>query len=368
MPTVVFIQFTNPEAYPPLEHSSQMLVNAGMTCVFLARENHLTGKITFRQIQGRTIEWYPFEFSWMGNRTTYLLFTVWALVKVLWVRPKMVYLSDPLSTPIGTLLLTLGFSCIYHEHDSPDDTMCSSPLMTFRKFVSERTTANVFPNELRAQRTLSSKALRTLQIVRNFPEAREVVPAKGSQHEVCQLIYFGSIVPSRLPLAFFEELGKQERPLQFHLIGYDPTELGNHLSAIEHVFNGFPHLQLKYHGALPRNQMLEIARGCDVGLLLFSKTQDINESAMSGASNKIYDYLAAGIPMVCFESKEFDELKLSIKGIYPFSESASTADLICNLQHKYASATARKELQEQILNGLNYEQEFERILHLISKP
>jgi hypothetical protein len=72
--------------------------------------------------------------------------------------------------------------------------------------------------------------------------------------------------------------------------------------------------------------------------------------------------------MICYASKEFDELKLSIQGLYPLSESASAADLICNLHHKYASASSRRELQEQILDGLNYEQEFERILHIISKP
>ena len=59
MRKVVYIQFTNPELYPPLEHGSKILVQNGWECHFLGRHSAMTGKIAFATLSGRTVECMP---------------------------------------------------------------------------------------------------------------------------------------------------------------------------------------------------------------------------------------------------------------------------------------------------------------------
>ena len=44
---ILYVQYTNPAAYPPLEHSSTILANAGWQVLFLGREHVRTSALRF---------------------------------------------------------------------------------------------------------------------------------------------------------------------------------------------------------------------------------------------------------------------------------------------------------------------------------
>ena len=93
---IIYVQYTNPAGYPPLEHSSRILANAGWQVLFLG-----TGA------QGANILEFPphpnikvckLEFCPAGWRQKlhYFGFGFWTLFCVLCWQPKWIYASDPL--------------------------------------------------------------------------------------------------------------------------------------------------------------------------------------------------------------------------------------------------------------------------------
>jgi hypothetical protein len=111
---------------------------------------------------------------------------------------------------------------------------------------------------------------------------------------------------------------------------------------------------------------LERAAEANAGLLLFSNPNDVNEGTMVGGSNKIGDYLAAGIPMLCERTGEFEELSRELDGIDPVGEETDLTELLLRLKDRYANAGERIALQEQIKMRFNYETEFGPVLKRLS--
>jgi hypothetical protein len=85
MKRVLYIQYTNPAGYPPLEHSSRILADAG----------------------------------WR-EKLHHLLLSLGPGWTLLW-RPSWVYASEALACPAALAPGCLPWLCLaYHEHDSPD--------------------------------------------------------------------------------------------------------------------------------------------------------------------------------------------------------------------------------------------------------
>ena len=83
---------------------------------------------------------------------------------------------------------------------------------------------------------------------------------------------------------------------------------------------------------------------------------------MVGASNKIGDYLAAGIPILCFRTSEFEALSKQLNGVYPVGDDDDLIELLTQLKSRYSDPAARSALQDQIRTRCNYESEFGPVL------
>src|SRR5438477_8335185 len=57
--------------------------------------------------------------------------------------------------------------------------------------------------------------------------------------------------------------------------------------------------RVTFLGSFPRRTLLEHCRDANVGLAIMPlESNDVNEQAMTGASNKPFDYLACGLPLL----------------------------------------------------------------------
>ena len=118
---ILYVQYTNPAAYPSLGHSATILAKQGWRVLFAgagvdgveALRFSTTPNICVHQLTagtGRRRQWFR-----------YLRFCLWTVGLVLRHRPDWVYLSDPLACPAGLLIRSVtGRRLIYHEHDIPD--------------------------------------------------------------------------------------------------------------------------------------------------------------------------------------------------------------------------------------------------------
>ena len=117
---VLYLQYTNPGAYPPLEHSSRILAEAGWEVIFLGTGARGAGNLEFpKHPRIKVIRW-PFVEGGLLQKAHYLAFGIWCLLfAVIW-RPDWIYASDPLICPIALAIKKImGVKMVYHEHDSP---------------------------------------------------------------------------------------------------------------------------------------------------------------------------------------------------------------------------------------------------------
>ena len=118
---ILYLQYTNPGGYPPLEHSSRILAEDGWKVIFLGTGAKGAGNLEFAENPRiRVIRW-PFVESGLLQKAHYLAFGFWCLIFASIWRPDWVYASDPLICPIALAIKKItGVKMVYHEHDSPN--------------------------------------------------------------------------------------------------------------------------------------------------------------------------------------------------------------------------------------------------------
>jgi glycosyltransferase involved in cell wall biosynthesis len=91
-------------------------------------------------------------------------------------------------------------------------------------------------------------------------------------------------------------------PLQLILKGFVSKEYAENLRGLA-VSNGVED-RLIFIGPTGYAQVIENARSCDIGIGIHMK-QDIMNSTLGTASNKIYEYAALGLPVLVYDNKHF---------------------------------------------------------------
>jgi glycosyltransferase involved in cell wall biosynthesis len=312
MQRVLYIQYTNSAAFPPLEHSSRILADAGWQSLFLSIG--AAGIETLRFTPRKGIEVRQMSHCPPGwkQKAHYVRFALWALWWTLRWRPRWVYASDLLSCPAALLLSFLpGVRVIYHEHDSPSATNGSLFVrlsMAARRRLGSRAKLCVLPNLRRAEQfdaeihNSSFNGHRPSMVVWNCPSLEELsAPRPAHDGGDLWVLYHGSIVPPRLPLSALEALARLPERIKLCVIGYETIGHRGYVSELRETAQRLGiGSRVRFPGALPsREELLAWCRKCDVGLAFMpTASDDINMQAMVGASNKPFDYLSCGLALL----------------------------------------------------------------------
>src|SRR5262249_32593395 len=128
--TVVYVQYANPAAYPPIQNSAGILAEGGWHVVVLGISILDVARLEFPahpNIELRIAKPSPPR-GW-AQKLHYIYFCAWALAWIVRRRATWVYASDALTSPIGWLASFVpGVHVVYHEHDSPPRSQ-HSPFM-----------------------------------------------------------------------------------------------------------------------------------------------------------------------------------------------------------------------------------------------
>jgi glycosyltransferase involved in cell wall biosynthesis len=314
---LLYVQFTNPAAYPPLEHSSRMAADDGWEVVFLGTGAFGAGSLTFRPHPRITEKRLPSLPGDGRQWLRYIYFTAWVLAWVLVWRPRRVYASDFLTCPIALLLTFVpGLKVIYHEHDSPPSgtgDITRQACLVARRHLARRAARCVLPNTTRAERFARElRALENTVCVWNCPAREEVAPPRAQADEQSLwVLYHGSIVPSRLPPTVVTALAKLPASVKLRVIGYQTV---GHFGYVDQLRAMASELgvaeRVEYVGAVPtRAELLDWTRRSDVGIAFMPKVAlGRDDHAMVGASNKPFDYLANGVPLLVADLPDWRSL------------------------------------------------------------
>ncbi len=298
---IMYVQYTSPAAYPPLEHSAGLLSDRGWEVLFLGIRKHGDPSLHWPLRRGITVrELAPSGPGW-SRRLHYARFAIWVFAWIVRWRPACVYASDALSCPVVLPLSYLpGLKIVYHEHDAPPDGRAGLvPWM--RRKLAARAQVRVLPNERRARHFNRYVANhRPTFNVWNCPSRMEVSPPRASHlGRRLQLLYVGSIVPARLPPSVIEALVTLPDEVHLRVIGYVTAGHRDYATELATLARKLDvgH-RTEFVAAMPHPDLLVASRAADVGLVLMPDTDDANQQWMPGASNKPFDYLAGGLALL----------------------------------------------------------------------
>jgi glycosyltransferase involved in cell wall biosynthesis len=376
---ILYIQYTNPAAYPPLEHSSCILADSGWEVLFLG--THIAGldALIFYPNEWIKVRMLPRSQPGWRLKLHYLWYCLWVLLwAVIW-RPQWVYASDVLSTPVALLLkVILGKRVIYHEHDAPDAATATTFIrlcLITRRWLAQRSDSNILPNQERIRLFCleNSAAENKCMCVWNCPSTKEVRPSKTETIDGdFWLLFQGSVVPARLPITVLHALSKLPSQVKLRIIGYETI---GHKGYVEILKAEALRLNIServdFLGTIAaRHELLSWTKTSSVGISFMPRhTSDVNMKFMTGASNKPFEYLACGLPLLVSDLAEWQIFFVNSGCALPCNpddpESIAAA-LRWYLEHPNETREMGENGRQRILSEWNYEKQFEPVVNLLS--
>lgn len=374
---VVYVQYTNPAGYPPLEHSSQMFAEAGWDVLFLGIESWGSASFRLPKRKGIRVRQLPFRPSGWLQKLHYVAFCLWCIAWTLWNRTGWVYASELLSCPVAAILsVAFRIRVVYHEHDSPEPGGANGFLrfcMWARNVCARRAAMCILPNQQRAvQFSEHTQVAKRPVIVWNCPRLYEVRPPQNSEPARVRLLYHGSIVPERLPMTIIDALSSLPDGVTLTVVGYETVGSAGYLKALHGRGKdlGVAH-RLEIIGPVEsRVELLNICARHDVGLALMPLiAQDMNLRAMTGASNKPFDYLACGLALLTSKLPDWEQMFVDTR--YGLAcDPAAVESLVSALRwfydHPEEMRTMGERGRKRILKEWNYESQFAPVLQRLT--
>jgi glycosyltransferase involved in cell wall biosynthesis len=375
---IVYVQYTNPTAYPPLEHSSRILADSGWTVIFLATKAFTANNIMFPYNPGIRIEYMSFCKPGIVQKFHYLIYWLWVYTKILLWRPEYVYASDILSCPIAAMISFIPkIKVIYHEHDSPGGGSINTPsrfLLFIRKVVGRRAAICIFPNKERMGHFINTVSKRrNYYCVWNCPGISEVRPhPRGGVKDKIIIYYHGNISNRMLPSAIIEALTKLPDYVYLTAVGYETIDSCGYTNYLERIAEKLAVRQrVRFFGAMSRGPLYELCNSADIGFLSVpSDNLCINKQMLIGASNKIFDYLACGLALLVPDKPDWRDM--CVEPGYGLSCNTEDPESIASalrwfLEHSEEMRRMGERGRQKILKEWNYEKQFEQVKEKIEK-
>jgi len=233
----------------------------------------------------------------------YAVYAAAAAALAVRVRPHVLYASDPLAALPARLASKLsGAPIVYHEHDSPDPGALRPWIARRRAEVIRAARLIIFPNEVRARIARDELGFPSdrLRIAWNVPRRAELPVLEASSEEPLLLYYHGNISPKRVPEGIVEAVRRLDGRVRLRVAGYEaPSARGYVRRLLDLGRRSDDEPLVEFLGQFPRNRLLSEAAKAHIGLATMPRIpEDVNVRHMVGASNKAFDYMGAGLPLL----------------------------------------------------------------------
>ena len=373
---ILYLQFTNPAGYPPLEHGSRMLADAGWSVTFLGAGAFGEARnLRFPDHPGIRVKAIPYARGALARKLAYLAYCGWALAHAALQRPRWIYASDPLACLPALLCAAVSRAdLVYHEHDSPPPPAGAPALrLRLRDRVARAARLCVLPNAERAARFARETGTGSpVLCVWNCAARSEVAPRPARPRTL--LFYHGSLNAERLPFTVLAAMGRLPERVCLRFAGYASAGAPSYPDEFlaEAARLGLAG-RVRFLGTLgQRSDLLAACREAAVGLALMPMAaQDPNLRAMAGASNKPFDYMACGLALLVSDLPEWTAL--FVEPGYALAcdpgDAQSLAAAVARLDADPEDARRRGEQgARRVVEQWNYESQFAPVMAAIGKP
>lgn len=379
---IIYVQYTNPGGYPPLEHSSKILAENHWQVLFLGCLSLGSSALVFagnNNIQIRQINFMP---AGWRQKLHYIWFMIWVAAWVIKWRPQWIYASDPLSCPVALFLSYFpGIQVLYHEHDSPSPaeekqaTGFMKLVFSARYKLASRASKCILPSRERSAIFKQSTGLtRKVVTVWNCPSRKEVKEFSDKKGlGPLKLYYHGSLGEARLPFTLLEAMALNKGKVQLQIVGYETLGTSGYIDKLMRLATQLGIQDSIYISkALPRYALWDIAKQNHIGLAFMPvDSSDINFQHMIGASNKAFDYLACGLALLVSELPAWCSLYVQpgyALACNPNDPESISSALQWFIAHPLAAKQMGKRGQQRIFEEWNYEYQFAPVLDFLTNP
>ncbi len=367
MNRILSVQFTDPSGYPPIEHMAQLLAEHGWLVTLLGTGSFGENIIEMPRDPRITIQKLPAVRDRWRQKVQYLEFLYRGLQVSRKLRPQWIYASDPLSAPLALLLARfMNARVVYHEHDAPNLADGTSWLMKIavgcRNRLAQVAKICVIPQADRLRLFLAETGRKgPTYCVWNCPRAGEVQEDLPRQKPELVVYYHGSINRSRLPPQVVEAACRFKGAVQIWIAGYETAGSQGYVEEMLSLAckNRAPSA-VKWLGTIPlRRDLLKTAAQADVGISLMPmSSDDVNMTYMVGASNKPFDYMASGLPLLVSDLPAWTSLFVTTgfaRACRPQDVDSIESELRWFLEHPRERQAMSERCREQIRTSWNYE-------------
>lgn len=372
-PRVLFVQVTEAGGYPPIINAAHLMAAAGWQVLVLNAP--IAGHdVPFPADSVLMLKNMPARPSHIVRKRDYARYLLATARVAASFRPGVVYASDPLGALPGLVASRISHAnLVYHEHDSPNPGSLDSRVMRLRAKAARAACAVIFPNESRARMAQEQTGFRDeqLRVVWNLPRLAELPRLDPARHNDSTFYYHGTITPKLLPEGIVDALASGSTRMRLRILGYEaPDALGyaEHLVARGKRDGGN---FVEYLGTCPREGLIAKAAQSAVGLALFPKhSNDVNLRFLPGASNKVFDYMAAGLALLLPDTGDWQR-EFVVPGFGLSCDPENVASIASQLQCFANNAGQRRRMGEKarskIENDWNYDAAFAPVLHLLEQ-
>jgi glycosyltransferase involved in cell wall biosynthesis len=366
---VLFIQATEPAGYPPLINAAILMAEAGWDVTFLAAPIAGNRMLlpTHPRIAVHAIAERP---SHVIGRLAYLRYSAAAAQLALRLRPDVVYASDPLGALPGLLAARLaGARLVYHEHDTPAPGSLRPSLSRARAAAAQRAHLVVFPNEKRSRLAKAELGFvqDRLRIVWNLPRRAELPSLVAHPDSPLILYYHGNIAPDRLPVTVIEAVRRLDGRVCLRIAGPEAPGASGYVKRLLASGVGSDTGSLiEYLGQMSRTVLMAIAAENHIGLALMPRNSgELNMRHMTGASNKAFDYMAAGLALLVSDLPDWHDTFVEpgfARACNPADPSSIAAALAWFLNHPSKRREMAAQARARIEADWNYDAAFESVM------
>ena len=308
------------------------------------------------------------------QKLQYIRFLFFALYWTWWWRPSWIYASETLSCPVVWLVKKLtNINVVYHEHDSPSLDRTGSWFMNaafgYRAKLARDAELCVLPEQARLLEFLeTTKRTKPAFCVWNCPRLDEIAHLNSDQDRELIIYYHGSITSARLPPQLIVAASRFKGAVRVRVAGYETLGSIGYMRELTMLAakNGAADM-VEPLGTFPRREdLLRSASKAHVGLSLMPKqSEDINMRHMVGASNKPFDYMASGLPLLVTDLPEWVATFVEpgyARACDPDDPDSIEAALRWYIDHPQERREMGRQGQDKIREAWNYESMFAGVL------
>ena len=375
---ILYIQFTDPAVYPPIEHSSILLAKRGWEVLLLGATR--TGEHIFQlpDLDRLHVKTVRLVGAGWRRKLQYVFFCCWTIYWTWRWKPQWLYASDPLVCPaVWWIRKFLKVKVVYHEHDSPAPdiahTWFMKRVLDYRKKVANYSELCVLPQHKRLLQFIDTTQRSGPTVcVWNCPRLDEIQNVNSSANRGLIIYYHGNVSSDLLPGNLIVAASRFKGAIRVQAAGYEAAGSPGYLQSLTTLATNHGMIkELEYLGAMPRKELFRCASKAHVGLSLMPKhSNNYNLGHMVGASNKVFDYMACGLPVLVSDLPEWVSAFVEPgygRACNPDDPDSIETELRWFLDHPEERREMGRKCQDRIREAWNYETMFAGVLSELEK-